>query len=554
MVEGSSLEAPSVEVPRRSSLRLRILFLIFIVALPLSAERMLALLSDRRELIVGVEDDVRDLTRRATLAQSEGVTRARTVLDVVSRNAAHLLQEPAACVRFVTRLVNEVAGIQGIFIASPEGDVRCAHVALAMGVDLSDRPYFQEAMRSEDIYMTDMLVSRVSGRNSVFLLRAERGAGGEPVGLVGVVLDLQWLSRIAAGSAVESGVVVEVVGEGGTVLVRYPALSEVVEHRFPDHPLTRAVLAADEGVVTLPGFDGKSRVHAFSRFPGLGLRVVVGSDTDRVLAPIDRKILTTAAAHFVALACFLLLSWVAAEQMVIAPIARLTRAVSAVGRGETQRVKDIGVREFTPLVRAVDDMAQRLSQRNSELRTINGRLASLARTDGLTGLANRRTFDVQFSQDWVRARTEGIPLTLVMLDVDHFKAFNDTFGHMAGDEALRSVARILAAATAGTSHLVARYGGEEFIVLIIGGDARAGIAFAEDVRRLLVDLAIAHPGAPRRRLTASFGIASTVPTPEGNPDALVAASDAALYEAKRTGRDRVVVQVNGTHEERSHPG
>lgn len=541
MVERGGVVSPA-GATRRSSLRLRILFLICLVALPLSAERVIALLGDRHDLIVAVEDDVRDLARRATLAQMEGLTRARTVLDVLSRESVDQLEDRAGCIRFATRLADEVAGIQGVFIATPKGDVPCAHAPLALGVNIADRAYFQDALASDDVLMTEMFVSRVSGRNSVYLLRTERNPAGEPVAVVGVVLDLQWLSRIAAGTAVEAGVVVEVVGEGGAVIVRYPAVADIVEHRFPDHPLTRAILAADEGVVTAPGYDGKDRIFAFNRFEGLNLRVVVGKETAKVLAPIDRKILATAVAHFVALACFLLLAWFAAEQLVIAPIARLTRAVAAVGRGEANHVKDTGVREFSPLVQAFDEMAQRLSQRNSELRTMNGRLASLARTDGLTGLANRRTFDVQFSQDWVRARGDGVPLTLVMVDVDHFKAFNDTRGHVAGDEALRSVARMLSAAAAGTTHLVARYGGEEFIVLMSGTGVAAGVAFAEDVRRLLAELAIDHPGSHRRRLTASFGVASMVPTPEGSPDALVAAADAALYEAKRTGRDLVIAQ------------
>lgn len=541
MVESQGADSSGRGPLRHASLRRRILLLILIVALPLSAERIFALMGDRRELLLGVQDDVRDLARRAKLAQLEGLTRARTVLDVVSRQSADLLEDQADCVRFVTRLADEVPGIQGVFVAEPSGNVRCAHVPFAMGFNLMDRDYFQTALSSDNVVMTSLLLSRISGRNSVFLLRTERGPDGKPIAVAGVVVDLQWLSRIAAGSAVEAGAVVDVVGEGGAVLVRYPVLADIVEHRFPDHPLTRAIMAADEGIATLPGYDGKERIFAFHRFEGLDLRVVVGMETERVVAPIDRKILATALAHFVALGCFLLLAWVAAEQMVISPITRLARAVAAVGRGETSHVKDVGVREFTPLVRAFDEMARRLSQRNSELRTLNGRLASLARTDGLTGLANRRTFDVQFSQDWVRARAEGTALTLVMLDVDHFKSFNDTFGHVAGDEALRSVARMLSAAAAGTSHLVARYGGEEFVVLMAGAQIDAGVALAEDVRRLLVDLAIAHPGGQRRRITASFGVASTVPTPEGSPDALVAASDAALYEAKRTGRDKVVV-------------
>ncbi len=525
---------------RRSSLRLRVLFLVCLVAVPLSVERMLALMAERQDQVAALEEDVRGFARSAKLAQLEGIARALTTLEVVSRTADRLMEDPTACNRYLSRLADEVAGIQGVFIADATGIVRCAHAPLALGVNIAERDYFNEAVASDGSMMTGMFVSRVSGRNSVFLMRAERGPGDAVRAVTGVVLDLQWLSRIAAGSAVELGVVVDLIGINGTVLVRYPTMPDIVEHSFPDHPLTRAVRGEAAGIVRVPGYDGKERIFAFESFGPLPITIAVGIETSKAVGPIDSKVRSTALAYFVALACFLLLAWVAEERIVIAPIARLTRAVAAVGRGEADHVKDMGVAEFAPLVNAFNEMARRLSQRNNELRTMNGRLASLARTDGLTGLANRRTFDVQFSQDWVRARGEGMPLTLVMLDVDHFKAFNDTRGHLQGDEALRAVSRMLSAAAAGTSHLVARYGGEEFVVLMSGADVGAGVAFAEDVRRLLAELAIEHPAAPRRRVTASFGVASVVPTAEGSPDALIAAADAALYEAKRAGRDRVI--------------
>ena len=539
MVEGNGGGVKAAR-GRRSSLRLRVLFLVCLVAIPLSVERMLALMAERQVQVAALEEDVRNFARSARLAQLEGMSRALTTLEVVSRMADRMLEDPAVCNRQVSRLADEVAGIQGAFIADATGIVRCAHAPLALGVNISERDYFHDAVAVDGVVMTEMFVSRVSGRNSVFLLRAERGPGGGVRTVTGVVLDLQWLSRIAAGSAVELGVVVDLIGDNGMVLVRYPTMPDIVEHSFPDHPLTRAVTAEQSGIVRVPGYDGKERIFAFEGFGNLPIHIAVGIETAKAMGPIDSKVRSTALAYFIALASFLLLAWVAEERIVIAPIARLTRAVAAVGRGEADRVTDMGVAEFSPLVQAFNEMARRLSQRNNELRTMNGRLASLARTDGLTGLANRRTFDVQFSQDWVRARGEGVPLTLVMLDVDHFKAFNDTRGHLQGDDALRAVSRMLSAAAAGTSHLVARYGGEEFVVLMSGADMSAGVAFAEDVRRLLAELGIEHPAAPRRRVTASFGVASVVPTAEGSPDALIAAADAALYEAKRGGRDRVI--------------
>mgnify|MGYP000939956105 CR=1 FL=1 len=525
---------------RRTSIRLRILALICLAALPLSAERIMSLINDRQAQIAAAEEKVRDLARRAAFAQQEALASARAVLDVLSRQSGALLHDREACNAQMELLVREIIGIQSLALADPEGIVMCANSPAALGKAAVDRGYLHAVVTSGETVMSALMASPVTGRNSIFLARADRGPSGGPVAVTLVGIDLQWLSRIAARTAVGAGVVVDIIGQHGAVIVRYPLGADLVGRHFPDHPLTAAVLSAEDGVVTVPGYDGEKRIYAFMRFEGTSVHIAVGMDARRIVAPIDQKIYATAVAHLAALACFLLLSWLAAERLIGAPIGQLTRAVSAVGHEEAESVGRLGVSEFDPLVDAFDDMARRLSERNRELLSLNNRLADLARTDGLTGLANRRTFDVQFSQDWVRARDEGLPLTVVMADVDSFKAFNDTLGHLAGDDALRQVARMLAAAVAGTSYLVARYGGEEFMLLLPGLGLEQGIALADDARLQVEALGIEHPLAPQRRLTISFGVASVVPDGESNPDALISRADAALYEAKRRGRNCVV--------------
>ncbi|MEP9348792.1 sensor domain-containing diguanylate cyclase [Xanthobacter sp. KR7-225] len=524
---------------RRTSIRLRILALICLAAVPLSAERILSLLTDRQNQIAAAEDTVRDLAQRAALAQQEGLASAKAVLDVVSRQSTMLLANPAACSAHLAALVQEVVGIQGLEIALPDGRVACASTPAAVGVNISDRRWMTAALASQDMVMSELTISRLTGRNALFLARAERDATGEPVAVGMASIDLQWFSRIAARAAAGSGTVVNVIGSDGAVIARYPIGPDLVGRRFPDHPLTRAVAADEEGVVRLPGYDGRDRIFAFMRFEGTNVHIAVGVDADRIVKPVDQKILATAVAHLVALACFLALAWFAAERLIIAPIERLTRAVKAVGQEEAETVDDVGVTEFEPLVEAVDQMARRLSERNRELRGLNDRLTALARTDGLTELANRRTFDVQFSQDWVAAREAGAPLTLVMADVDSFKAFNDTYGHLAGDDALRAVARTFAAAVTGSGYFVGRYGGEEFVILLPGVEVEHGIALAEEVRAMVAALGIENRQSAARRLTISLGVASVIPNGSG-PDALVASADAALYEAKRRGRNCVV--------------
>lgn len=180
----------------------------------------------------------------------------------------------------------------------------------------------------------------------------------------------------------------------------------------------------------------------------------------------------------------------------------------------------------------------------TERKALEERLASLARTDGLTGLANRRTFDGALATEWRRARRDGAPLSLLLLDIDRFKLFNDTYGHPAGDTCLRTVAEAVAAAVHRPGDLVARYGGEEIAVLLPGTSTDGAVAVAEQVRAAIEAIGIVHvANLPLSVVTASIGVATALPT--ANPDllaeALVAAADTALYAAKKSGRNRVAV-------------
>jgi diguanylate cyclase (GGDEF)-like protein len=176
---------------------------------------------------------------------------------------------------------------------------------------------------------------------------------------------------------------------------------------------------------------------------------------------------------------------------------------------------------------------------NGRLRAANRELEAISRRDALSGLANRRAFDEALDLEWRRAERTRSPLALVLTDIDHFKAYNDALGHPAGDAGIRRVARALAGVACRAGDLVARYGGEEFAVLLPGLDAARAVELAEAMRAAIDALALAHPAAPKRRVTASFGVAACVPSAERSALQLVAAADAALYRAKAAGRDRV---------------
>ena len=161
--------------------------------------------------------------------------------------------------------------------------------------------------------------------------------------------------------------------------------------------------------------------------------------------------------------------------------------------------------------------------------------------DGLTGLANRRRFDVALEQEWQRAMREQKPLSLIMMDIDYFKEFNDFYGHQAGDDCLKKVAACLRKNVRRAGDLVARYGGEEFVVVLPNTDLAGGREVAEIMHRTVRDMKLYHKGAHRRDyLTISAGVASGIPVRGRKPAELLEKADQALYRAKRAGRDRVM--------------
>lgn len=167
-------------------------------------------------------------------------------------------------------------------------------------------------------------------------------------------------------------------------------------------------------------------------------------------------------------------------------------------------------------------------------------LQRLATKDGLTGIANRRCFDEALAAEWHRAQRDQTSLALLLIDVDHFKRYNDTYGHQKGDECLKSVARAMEEKIFRPADLVARYGGEEFVILMPNTDIHGARLVAERVVQHVHGLAIMHETSDIGGLVSiSAGVAANVPTPDLAADRLLAAADRALYAAKHAGRNRV---------------
>lgn len=174
-----------------------------------------------------------------------------------------------------------------------------------------------------------------------------------------------------------------------------------------------------------------------------------------------------------------------------------------------------------------------------ELRASNARLTVLAAMDGLTGIANRRSFDEHLAEEWRRAARLRTPLSVAMIDLDNFKQFNDLYGHVAGDKCLRAVAGVLVGQIHRPEDVVARFGGEEFAMLLPNTAADGTALVAERIRKAVLGLGISHLGSSWEVVTVSIGHTTIIPVQSDGQSEVVQLADAALYQAKHAGRNRV---------------
>lgn len=210
------------------------------------------------------------------------------------------------------------------------------------------------------------------------------------------------------------------------------------------------------------------------------------------------------------------------------------------------------------LIYVIANREKEIKERTEELAEANEKLSRLSREDSLTGLANRRCFTEFLARTWQAAMREKTPLSILIIDIDNFKIYNDTYGHQKGDTCLKLVADAISRPVSRASDLVARYGGEEFIVVLGDTPLEGGLNIAEKIRAAVERLGIPHEGAERHQcVTVSIGVTSTLPGHDTNPETVLVAADRAMYNAKNDGKNKVAYSTaarTGTYEALCVPG
>ncbi|RCX30725.1 GGDEF domain-containing protein [Thioalbus denitrificans] len=258
------------------------------------------------------------------------------------------------------------------------------------------------------------------------------------------------------------------------------------------------------------------------------------------LAEQARLVGTGALLTLLAVLLILALLW---RRHILLPILAATRGLEQVqSTHHPVALPHVRIRELDAINRAVENFGRMLAQ----LHDANTQLRRLSDRDGLTGIPNRRRFDTAYANLSKLARRHSRPLAVIMMDIDFFKAYNDTYGHLQGDDCLKRVAHAIERVAHRTGDVVARYGGEEFVAVLPETDAPGALRIAERMQAAVADLAIEHRSSTvAGHVTVSMGVAASGPEHPLDPEALVDTADQALLRAKRSGRNRICTATDG---------
>jgi diguanylate cyclase (GGDEF)-like protein len=387
------------------------------------------------------------------------------------------------------------AYISGAYVLDARGNITAASQdsPLPPG-SFAERDYFHAQQRSPSIGLFVSPPFASSGRGGALMIGMSRRVNapdGSFAGIALLAMNTAYFNSLLGPLDVGRQGSIFIVHQDGAMIARKPFRDDVVGHSVAGSPTFPRMAHAMSGSYTaVSPVDGVRRLYTFARVPGTPFIAGVAPAEDDVLAPWRERSLIVSALTLLSGLSFIAVSWLL--------------ALSLRERAHAQE-----------------------------------ELVRLAGTDALTGLLNRRAFDERMDDEWRRARRAGTPLSVLFIDVDDFKAYNDTYGHALGDDALATVAHSIATAVRRPGDIPARYGGEEFVVLLPDTPLEGALYIAEAIRQRVQACEITHRASAPGAVTVSIGCAAASPPGLGGAYGLLAAADEQLYKAKAAGRDCV---------------
>lgn len=413
--------------------------------------------------------------------------------------------------RLLSAQRDELSQIHGLFVYDEKGRwIVNSNGAEVGGANNSDREYFIYHRDHPDLgpHIGPSIKSRSSGEWIMTVSRRINHPDGRFAGVALATIYLNHFLQLYDSIDMGDNGVINLIADDASIIVRRPFNEADIGTSLAKSALfTRLLPTAGSGTASTSSIiDDVERVIGYRRVEGYPLIVFAALDKAEVLAGWRRQSLLSAGVVLLLLGFSGVLGY---------------RLIKLMKQQDLARIELLGTQD--------------------KLLELNRNLELLALEDALTGLANRRQFDLFIHSEMGRARRNETGLALLMIDVDHFKAFNDQYGHLAGDECLRSISAIIIDNIKRPGDLAARFGGEEFAVVLPGTDYVGAFLVAENIRRAVAAADLEHSESPEGRVTVSVGVCGYNPALQAQTEDLIGAADKALYVAKTSGRNMSVI-------------
>lgn len=484
--------------------RLMVGFMVLVIVTFLGVEGWRAW-RDYRQAFASAHDSVTNLAR-ATAQHAEDAIRQVDVLTaalaerVEGDGMAHL--DTSRIHALMVQEAKIMPQLHGLFLYGPDGRWIVTDKAVnPETANNADRDYFNYHRTHEDdrVLISDVVKSRSTDEYIIPISRRLNNPDGSFAGVLLGTIRVSYFMDYYGDFKIDDRGALVLAMRNGRILVRRPFVELDLGQSLAESEIfTRYLPLAQEGVAEVKAVvDDTYRLYGYRALSTYPLVVEAGLSRQSIVGPWRRDLFKTG-------------------------IVLLVLVAGLGGFGMT----------------VLKQLRQRMDM-EEEIRRAHQAVHDMALTDSLTGLANRRRLDIALVQEIGRAKRQGYPLALIMLDVDYFKSYNDRFGHSAGDECLQQVARALQHALKRPADLAVRYGGEEFTVLLPDTDITGAGQVAQQILDAIQGLAIVHADHPLGVVTASAGVIARAPAlQEVTPAGMLKAADAFLYQAKHNGRNR----------------
>ncbi len=486
---------------------------IIIVALTLVAFNAWQIWNAYQRNLQSAANDSENLARSLAQHAEDTFTQVdNNLLDLRERSETDGLgqAQKARLQKVMQEQVDSLPQIHGSFVYDDQGN----WILTSNGKPLShannaDREYFKYHVthNNNTIYIGKVIRSRSTGDLIIPLSRRLNHPDGSFAGVVISTLYVEYFRQFYNKFALNNDASLSLLLDDGTILYRRPFNEDTIGKNTSQGILFREILPHSPfGNATIVSqFDNVERIYGYSRVERYPLVITAGLSKKDVLADWRSDATLFAVGGVILLVILVALGLVLIRQI------------------------NHSVQTEAELMRTRDQLTQ-----------INQTLEELALLDGLTGLANRRQFDIALKNEMTRAARNERSVALLMLDIDYFKQYNDIYGHVAGDQCLQQLGRMLQGMARRPGDLMARYGGEELTIILPDTDLQGATLFAERILEGIRQLNIAHSGSPLGIITASIGASALIPHPYNDtPLGLVNMADNALYVAKKAGKNQV---------------